>query len=135
MSSPLVVIALPCKSLRKSFEFHRDGLGLSLLRPRPDGSLPEPVEFKINESTTLMLVPADGFALVLGENQVASAKVSECVIGLVYPSAQELDATFERALAAGASAVSKPHQEPWGYSATFRDPDGHTFLLSRRPSA
>jgi uncharacterized protein len=135
MLASVVIIALPTQNLRKAFEFYQDGLGFSLLRPKPDGSLPEPVEFKLNDGATLMLVPTVGLSLVLGENQVAGPGVSECVVGLVCASAKELDLTFERALGAGGSVVAAPHQEPWGYSATFRDLDGHTILLSIPPSA
>jgi uncharacterized glyoxalase superfamily protein PhnB len=35
----------------------------------------------------------------------------------------DVDATFERALEAGARPVWQPQDKPWGRAAMFRDPD------------
>ncbi|MFI5428447.1 VOC family protein [Aeromicrobium sp. UC242_57] len=32
---------------------------------------------------------------------------------------------IERARQAGARIVAEPAQQPWGYTGTFADPDGH----------
>jgi hypothetical protein len=44
--------------------------------------MPEPVEFLLDGNTRLMLVPADGFQWVIGENSVAENGVSDTVLGV-----------------------------------------------------
>ena len=48
----------------------------------------------------------------------------------------DIDAAHERAVAAGATVVEPPRQQPWGRSARYRDPDGNQVELTdlRRPS-
>lgn len=46
-------------------------------------------------------------------------------IGLVVPQ-EQVDEMYARALAAGATAVMAPTQQPWGQRVSYvRDPDGH----------
>jgi catechol 2,3-dioxygenase-like lactoylglutathione lyase family enzyme len=135
MEFTLSIIALPTQNLRRAFEFYRDGLGLELANPRPDGGMPEPVEFRLNAGSHLMLVPSDGFAFVLGGHaalDASAARLHECVIGIPCATQSELERVFAAATQGGATPVEAPAQQPWGYSATFRDFDGHTFLLSVR---
>ncbi|HET9931440.1 MAG TPA: VOC family protein, partial [Polyangiaceae bacterium] len=111
------------------------GLGLELAFPRKGGSMPEPVEFRINPGSHLMLVPPDGFAFVLGGGRaldVAEARAHECVIGFPFESETAIAETYARAIAHGATAIAPPGPQPWGYSASFRDLDGHVLLLSLR---
>ncbi|WP_198145487.1 VOC family protein [Frankia sp. EAN1pec] len=42
----------------------------------------------------------------------------------------EVDAMIERARRAGATAVTGPGRQPWGYVGTFADPDGHLWMLT-----
>jgi predicted lactoylglutathione lyase len=44
---------------------------------------------------------------------------------LLSRSAAPTRRAIERARAAGARIVSEPEQKPWGYTATFADPDHH----------
>jgi uncharacterized glyoxalase superfamily protein PhnB len=125
-----VTVSLPTGDLRRAFEFYRDGLGLQLVGELRGDQLPEPVQFLLDARTHLMLVPTGGFGWVLGKDKrVAEAGVSECVLGLALASKAELDALVERARAAGATIGVEPGQQPWGYSANLRDPDGHVWLL------
>lgn len=50
---------------------------------------------------------------------------SEVLLSLGTTSPAEVDATIDRARAAGARVVSEPQQQPWGYTGTFADPDHH----------
>ncbi len=46
-------------------------------------------------------------------------------IGVVVPR-EDVGGTFARAVAAGATAVRQPHEQPWGQIVSYvRDPDGH----------
>ena len=46
-------------------------------------------------------------------------------LGIVV-ARDEVKARFDRAIAAGATAVKEPEEQPWGQLASYvRDPDGH----------
>jgi uncharacterized protein len=50
------------------------------------------------------------------------------------PTAQAVDAYFNRAIAAGASVCKKPEKVFWGgYSGYFADPDGHLWEVAHNP--
>jgi uncharacterized glyoxalase superfamily protein PhnB len=40
-----------------------------------------------------------------------------------------VDELFEKVCAAGASITAAPGPMPWGYSASFRDFDGHVWMI------
>ena len=49
-------------------------------------------------------------------------------------SPEHVDAAFDAALAAGATAVKRPRRVFWGgYSGYFADPDGHLWELAHNP--
>ncbi len=52
-----------------------------------------------------------------------------------FPSVAEVDAQFARALAAGATEVTKPVKTAWGggYSGYVADPDGHVWEFAHNP--
>lgn len=59
--------------------------------------------------------------------------------GVVTTNAQiafrvdNLEATHDRAMAAGAELVHPPKAQPWGTSARYRDPDGNVIELTQQP--
>lgn len=51
-------------------------------------------------------------------------------------SAEQVDAGFAGALAAGATAIAAPQDRPWGgRSAYFADPEGHRWEIAWAPGA
>ena len=84
----------------------------------------------LNADTRLMLVPTGGFGWVVGDREVASPTTSECVIGLVATSEAGVDEIVERARRAGAHVATEPAPQPWGYAASFTDPDGHVWNVT-----
>jgi predicted lactoylglutathione lyase len=82
---------------------------------------------------TLMLVPTGGFGWVVGEHRVAEKGRSECLLGLGAGAEEDVDALVERARAAGADVVTEPARQPWGYTGTFADPDGHLWSVTVLP--
>jgi predicted lactoylglutathione lyase len=127
MRSPLI-ISLPTKNLRRAYEFYRHGLGFALAVPGDD--MPEPVLFAINPGAQLMLVPADGFSWVLAGNTVAEPGVSECIVGFAAGTKAEVKHFIEKATDAGATMAAAPSEKPWGYSGSFRDLDGHLWMVT-----
>lgn len=51
-----------------------------------------------------------------------------------FTTEAEVDATYEMALSAGATALKAPEKVFWGgYSGYFADPDGHVWELAMNP--
>jgi predicted lactoylglutathione lyase len=51
-----------------------------------------------------------------------------------FDTPEDVDAAFEQALAAGATALKRPEKVFWGgYSGYFADPDGHVWELAHNP--
>ncbi|MGR3462045.1 MAG: VOC family protein [Roseovarius sp.] len=51
-----------------------------------------------------------------------------------FPTEAEVDAAYDRALAAGAAPLKRPEKVFWGgYSGYFADPDGHVWELAMNP--
>ena len=65
-----------------------------------------------------------------GDNAVAEPGTSECLLGITTGTDGEVDAVVGRAPRAGATVTAEPGQQPWGYAATFADPDGHLWTVT-----
>jgi uncharacterized protein len=124
-----VVIALPIADRRASFAFYRDGLGFHPVGEPADDGVPEPLQFALNDGVRIMLVPADGFAWVIGDHDVAPGGSSECVLNLDAEADEDVDEMLRRAREAGAKVVTEPGKQPWGYVGAFADPDGHVWMV------
>jgi predicted lactoylglutathione lyase len=131
--APPALVCLPTADRATSFAFYRDGLGLTAFGPVADDGVPEPLLFVVNDGLHLMFIPTGGFGWVTGDHAVAARGTSECLISLSVATTDEVDRAFERAVAAGATAVQPPVQQPWGYLATFADPDAHLWQITVAP--
>ncbi|WP_426752836.1 VOC family protein [Myxococcus sp. Y35] len=127
--SPHVIVSLPTRDLERAFHFYREGLGFRLVAELEGDAMPEPVHFSLNAGVSLMLIPTGGFGWVAGGNRVAEQGVSECILSLSLETEAQIDALIARAREAGADIAAAPGQKPWGYSGTFKDPDGHVWML------
>ncbi|MEL6220391.1 MAG: VOC family protein [Pseudomonadota bacterium] len=65
-----------------------------------------------------------------GNGAPATLGGSPVAIRLDLETAEAVDATFARALAAGATEVVAPLDRPWGRLAEVRDPEGHLWRLA-----
>jgi predicted lactoylglutathione lyase len=126
MTHSPIVVSLPIADRRTSFAFYGEGLGFQPTGEPAEDGIPEPLQFVLNDGVRLMLVPRGGFGWVIGDHEVAQPGHSECVLSL----GAEVDETIERARRAGATIVSEPAQQPWGYTGTFADPDGHLWMVT-----
>jgi len=131
---PDVVVSLPTQDRVRAHAFYRDGLGLEVVPGEPaDDGLPEPLQHVLGPGVTLMLVPTDGFGWVLGERSAAPLGSSETVLGLAADDAAAVDALVASATAHGGTLETPAVQQPWGYSATVADPDGHLWMVQAPP--
>jgi predicted lactoylglutathione lyase len=92
------------------------------------------LQFTLNEGLRIMLIPTGGFGWVIGDNQVAVPGQSECIIGVDLETRAQADNFVERAREAGARIVTAPQPQPWGYTGSFADPDGHLWMVTVPPS-
>jgi hypothetical protein len=129
-----LLVSLPVADRVRAHAFYRDGLGLDAIGEPADDGVPEPLMFVLNPMTRLMLVPTGGFGWVIGDHHVAEAGTSECVLGIAAATDDDVEAIVERARRAGATIATEPAPQPWGYAASFADPDGHIWIVtSARP--
>ncbi|WP_381541735.1 VOC family protein [Stackebrandtia endophytica] len=122
-----VLISLPIEDRRRSMGFYRDVFGFELIGEPAEDGVPEPLQFRLNDKTSLMLIPAGGFGWVQPGREVATTGVAECLLGLAVADEQQLIELVDRVRAAGGEIVAEPGEQPWGYSAVVTDLDGHAW--------
>lgn len=119
-----VIVALPTADRSRAYAFART-LGLETPGELADDGVPEPLRVQLNEWAAVMYVPTGGFGWITGGRPTADPASSECLLSLQVDGPDEVDGIVARVGAAGGVVVSAPEQKPWGYTATFTDPDGH----------
>ena len=128
MEQRVTLITLGVDDLERSIRFYRDGLGW-----RPSGA---------SQEGTIAFFQLNGLALALfGREALAGdarlpmdAGWGGVTLAQNLRSRDEVDAAFERALAAGATALKRPVATEWGgYSGYVADPDGHPWELALNP--
>lgn len=131
MNASRVIVSLPTGDLRSAYQFYRE-IGFRAAAGEGD-EMPEPVEFVLNDGVNLMVIPKGGFGWVAGGNAVAPPGNSECILSLSASSETEVEVLVSRVRSAGGEIAAGPTQEPWGYSATFKDLDGHVWMVVHSP--
>ena len=131
--TPPFVMSLPIADRPTSHLFYGQGLGFETPGELADDGVPEPLVVVVNDQTQLMLIPTGGFGWVIAGREVAATGQIECLLSLNAAAADEVDTWVARAVAAGATVVSEPAQQPWGYAGTFADPDGHLWMVAAEP--
>ncbi|WP_243058054.1 VOC family protein [Nocardioides sp. SR21] len=124
MPSYRIVVALPTADRSRAYAFAQN-LGLETPGELADDGVPEPLRVQLNELASVMYIPTGGFGWVTHGRPTADPTSSECLLSLQVDSPDEVDGIVGRVEAAGGVVVSAPEQKPWGYTATFSDPDGH----------
>ena len=121
-----MIIALPTEDRVAAHAFYRDAFGFEAFGGPSDDGVPEPLQFRLGDDLTLMLIPTGGFGWTVGR-PLAERGTSEVALSITVG---DVDAAVGRAVAAGAEVVAKPEQKPWGYTAAVADLDGHVWLLN-----
>ncbi|MET1006384.1 MAG: VOC family protein [Propionibacteriaceae bacterium] len=128
--STTIVLSLPIADRRTSHAFYGPGLGFETPGALADDGVPEPLVVAVNDQTQLMLIPSDGFGWVIADREVAAPGQIECVLSISTDSNDEVDGWLAQAQTAGATVVSAAAEQPWGYTGTFADPDGHLWMVT-----
>lgn len=124
------IISVATDDRRRAFDFYRAALDFVAIGELADDGVPEPLQFELNAGVNLMLIPRDGFRSVTGDHVVAENGTSECLLGISVSSDGDVDGLLARAGRAGATIVSGPGSQPWGYTGSFADPDGHLWEVT-----
>lgn len=124
-----ISIGLPIEDRLSAMTFYRAALGWEPVGEPVDDGVPEPLQYDLGGGVRLVLVPSGGFSWVLGGRPLAAEGTSECVLSVSEVDEAGVDAAVDRAVAAGATLITAPGQQPWGYSAAFADPDGHVWMV------
>jgi uncharacterized protein len=124
-----VVVSLPIADRRTACAFYSEVFGVEAFGAPADDGVPEPLQFALNDGLQLMLIPRGGFGWVIGDRDAAAPGHSECVLSV----GGDVDALVARAREAGATIVGEPERQPWGYTGTFADPDGHLWMVTAEP--
>ncbi len=123
-------VALPIDDRVRAMAFYRDAFGFELVGEPTEDGVPEPLMFRIDQLTTLVLVPRGGFGWVLGDNgESAPPGTSECLMGITVDTEQEVDGLVARIRECGGTVLADPGHQPWGYTALCADPDGHVWQV------
>jgi hypothetical protein len=124
-----IVVSLPVADRPTSFAFYQGALELEPVGELADDGIPEPLQFVLNSGLNLMLIPTGGFGWTIGEGRVVATDAHETILVINASSIEEADARIGQAVAAGARITTPPTQQPWGYSGSFADPDGHIWMV------
>ncbi len=88
-------------------------------------------EFKLNDGTTLGLMPETGIRRLLGKKLPSPADASGIPRAELYLTIPDAGAFHQRALAAGAKELSPLAMRNWGHLVAYSlDPDGHVLAFS-----
>ncbi|WP_051415584.1 VOC family protein [Nocardiopsis sp. CNT312] len=115
--------------------FYRDAFGFEPIGEPAEDGMPEPLMFRLDQRTVLVLVPDDGFDWVLGDGRALTpAGTSECLLGAGVPTEGEVAELVGRVRDAGGGVLAEPEHRPWGCVALCTDPDGHVWQVGVEPA-
>jgi catechol 2,3-dioxygenase-like lactoylglutathione lyase family enzyme len=134
MKPRIKVLTLAVDDLERSLAFYRDGMGLEtkgiIGQQFENGAV---VFFHMNDDLILALWPSASLSKDAGIDATRE-RFGAISIGHNVSSKEEVDAVVNQAKRAGAVIVNPPHDRFWGgYSAYFRDPDGHLWEVAWNP--
>lgn len=140
MKPRIHVITLAVDDLGRALAFYRDGLGFDssgIVGTEYQGDDITPAGavamFTLADGLILSIYPRTELAKDAGISPSAASS-TECSIGHLVESRDEVDRIIEHARTAGATILGSPHERPWGiYSGYFSDPDGHLWEVIWNP--
>ncbi|MCU1583918.1 MAG: Glyoxalase-like domain protein [Microbacteriaceae bacterium] len=121
MAATSVFVNLPVQDLNRSVEFFT-GLGYSV---NPQFTNEEAASIVISDTIYVMLLVKPFFATFTSKQIVDASTGTEAIIALSTESREEVDALFDRAIAAGGTGYGDGQDLGFMYQRAFQDPDGH----------
>ena len=127
MEPRISMITLGVRDLEASIRFYEQGLGFPRMETPPRVAF-----FRLN-GTWLGLYGREALA----EDATVppdGAGFQGFTLSHNVRSEEDVDATMQQAVAAGAKVVKHPQKVSWGgYSGYFKDPDGHLWEIAHNP--
>jgi uncharacterized glyoxalase superfamily protein PhnB len=92
-------------------------------------------EFKLNDGSSLGLMPESGIKKLLGEGLPDPAGANGVPRAELYLTLTDAESYHRRALEAGATESSAMAKRPWGHRVAYSlDPDGHVLAFCEDPA-
>jgi predicted lactoylglutathione lyase len=119
----MIFINLPVADLSRSIAFYEAIGG----RKEPKFSNEQAAMIVLSDTIHVMLLTHDFYSTFTGKPIADAHRTSQVLLALSAESTGEVDATVEKAGAAGGVADPGPKQDMGGmmYDRSFEDPDGH----------
>jgi hypothetical protein len=125
MKPKISIAGLRVADVDRALAFYRDGLGF----PVHNYTAGDSYVMLALEGTFLALSVESG-----GQDAAAGAATHRTWLSHNVASPEAVQAVFDEAIAAGATAVHAPTAAPWGgHEAAFADPDGHVWDIAYNP--
>lgn len=114
-------VSIPTSDQHRALEFWTQKVGFTLLTDQPFSENQRWIELKVRDSDThFVLFTPEGHEDRIGGFFNGSL------------ACDDVEATHRQLSQRGVEFVSEPQKQHWGTFATFKDPDGNTFVLSSR---
>lgn len=133
-SDPVLAVGLPVAERRRSADFYRAFLEREPFGTLAGDGLPEPLQFRVDAGTTILLVPSSGFNWVLQDHRaVGPPSAVRMALTWIVGDESSVRRTVSRAEEAGAETVVPPAAQPWQvFAGVVSDPDGHLWVVQDR---
>lgn len=131
MNPRISIITLAVSDLQRSLLFYRDGLGLPT--KGITAGFDDHVLFEMQEGLSLVLYLRSEVNKISGD--VTTASSSSVILSYAAKDRDEVNTVLKGAEKAGGTLCGQPEQQPWGFFAYFKDPDGHLWEVMCGPES
>jgi uncharacterized protein len=126
-------VCLPTEDRVRAHAFYA-ALGFETPGEPAEDGVPEPLQVVVNDGLHVMLIPTGGFGWVTAGRATADRGTSECLVSLAVDTTTAVDGLLAAVPSAGGEVTAPAQQQPWGYTGTFADPDGHLWEVAAAPA-
>ena len=127
MTQTLYEFILYCSDQKRSRDFYT-----TILMRSPTLDVPGMTEFQLTDDVKLGLMPEAGIAKILQDKTPLPASGTGVPRCELYLYVDDVQRSYDRALAAGAREVSAPSLRDWGDTVGYvADPDGHIVAFAK----
>ena len=130
MKPKISFITIVVTDLKKSIDFYKFGFGFPS-KGIQDGN-EEHCMFDLDDKFSLVLYRRHEF-LPLTSNPNQTEKSAGFILSHIAQSKEQVDEILQSALKFGATQIGQTQDEPWGYSVSLTDLDGHQWEIVYMP--
>jgi predicted enzyme related to lactoylglutathione lyase len=111
-------VGIPTQDQERALKFWTEIMGLKVMTDQPLG----------NQRWIELQIPGAQTRIVLFTPEGHEDRIGTFFNGSL--GCDDVEYAYEKLKAKGVAFAAPPTKQPWGTFATFRDPDGNTFVLS-----